>query len=109
MVAGYLVHRNENGCSYSILVANPCRNEVQFVDRCSGLRLLMSQQERRMEAAEATQKSACIAGASQECSSHTANFQSEASLYQVFVQRYQACEQGSAGVANRARPITNGP
>ena len=91
-------HTN-NFCSrWDIWSGGACLLQTRFLDDCSGLRMAMEQQARRMQAAEAAQQSAFSTGSRQDCSDLTSTWQSEASLYRTLQDRYRLCQQRSLSV-----------
>jgi hypothetical protein len=50
-----------------------------------------------MQAAESIQQNACASGGASECSSATANFESEERLYKSLQLRYQRCQMQFGG------------
>lgn len=84
-----------NLCSrWDISSGGTCLLHTRFLDDCSGLRMALDQQARRMRAAELAQQSACATGAAQ-CSDLTSASQSESSLYRALADRYRLCEYQS--------------
>ncbi len=107
---GFIRRNAVTGCSHQKLwVGGGCLANTSFVDRCSGLRTALNQQAARMQSAESARQAACTNSATQECTELTIRFQSEASLYQAFQQRYQQCRQGSMSSNLGGRIQRNGP
>jgi hypothetical protein len=101
MVGQFFARRNEFRCSRTdIWTGGICLNDLQFMDPCSGLLMSVQQQEHRVQEADSVRQRSCANGGSPECSDRTTNYQSEASLYQTFQTKYQACRSGHA--VNRA-------
>jgi hypothetical protein len=68
-----------------------CLQQTQFLDDCNGNRVLMEQQWRRLQAAEAARQSACSAGSARECSDAAGESQTEGDLYRQLHDRYLQC------------------
>ena len=71
--------------------------------------MTMNQQAARMQQADVAQRSACANGSGQECTGLAARFQSEASLYQTFKDRYQQCRQPSTATKVSGRVPSRQP
>jgi len=85
--------RNRNYCSQrDVWNGGSCLLQTRILDECSGLRMALTQQELRMQAAEAGRQSACSAGSMGECSAANISAQSEANFYRNMMERYRLCE-----------------
>lgn len=105
-----IANNHEHSCSHAeIWSGGACLAHTPFLDNCSGLQMALEQQAARMQTAEAARQSACASGASQECSGLTTRYQSEASLYEAFQERYQQCRQRTSTASAGGRIQTNGP
>ena len=94
-VAGPLLKRNE--CRYpDIWNGGLCAPPMLVFDTCSALLREMQRQEQRMQAAQASEQSACAQSQSQTCSDQTARRQNEESLYQSALNNYRRCRMGGA-------------
>lgn len=72
-----------------------CVNDTQFLDRCIGLRMALESQAQRVQNAEAERRRACANGPGAECSEASGSWQSEESLRQNLLRRYQQCRSGA--------------
>lgn len=79
---------------------NACLYGARFLDNCMGLRTALDRQARRVQAAESIRQSACSNGVAQECSETTASWQSEESLRQNLLARYQQCRMQSMATSS---------
>lgn len=96
---GGVVPRYTNYCSRGELWSGgSCLLHTNFLADCSGLLSALQRQEQRVQAAESVRQSACINGATAECSGATRERESEENLYQSLDLRYRRC-QASAGNA----------
>lgn len=88
-----VVNNSYNYCSHGeIWSGGACLLQTRFLDDCNGFRLALDQQARRMQAADSSQRSACSAGATQDCSELTGKMQSESNLYRSLQDRYRQCQ-----------------
>jgi hypothetical protein len=58
----------------------------------------LEQQEQRLQAAEAAQRTACTTGSAQDCSDLTSTAQNEDRLYRTLQDRYRLCQQRALSV-----------
>jgi hypothetical protein len=92
-----LPSHGRNECRYpSVWNGGFCTLPMPIVDTCSALLREMQRQEQRMQAAQASEQSACAQGQSQVCSEQTAGRQNEESLYQSALNNYRRCRMGGA-------------
>jgi hypothetical protein len=90
------VHR-QNECRYpGVWNGGLCTPPMLIGDTCSALLREMQRQEQRIEAAEASEQSACAQNQSQACSEQTARRQNEERLYQSALNNYRRCRMGGA-------------
>ena len=68
-----------------------CSYGARFLDNCSGLRMALDRQAQRVQNAEAARQRACGNGPGPECSDASSTWQSEESLRQNLLRRYQQC------------------
>jgi len=88
--------KTNNLCSrWDFSSGGACLLQTRFLDDCSGLRMALDEQARRMRAAQLAQQSACATGAMQ-CSDLTGASGSEANLYQALADRYRQCRYRSS-------------
>lgn len=101
---GQIPTRTGIGCGHStrhhcypgeIWNGGVCIQQNNFLDSCFALRRSLQRQQQRVQAAEATRRSACADGPAQECSEATAAWQSEENLRQSLLLRYQQCQMQS--------------
>ena len=92
---------NTQACGYSgryhcalgqIWNGTGCVYGTGFLDRCIGLRMALERQAQRVQNAEAARQRACANGPLAECSDASASWQSEESLRQNLLRRYQQCQ-----------------
>lgn len=89
---------NTQACGYSHHCAlgqlwngTSCGYGTRFLDSCIGLRTALERQARRVQDAEAARQRACVNGPRPECSDASASWQSEESMRQNLLRRYQQC------------------
>jgi hypothetical protein len=88
--------QNTSLCTHAeIWAGGPCTLQIHVLDDCSGLRMAMERQARRMQAAEEARQNGCSNAASQECTNLTSWTQKETSLYQTLQQRFNQCQARS--------------
>ena len=96
---GGVVPRYTNYCSRDDLWrGGSCLLNTNFLADCSGLLVALQRQEQRVQAADSVRQSACMNGATPECSGATRERESEENLYQSLEMRYRRC-RASAGNA----------
>jgi hypothetical protein len=78
-----------------ILGGGNCVLQAHFLDDCSSFLLAVQWQRRIMHAAESARQGACAAGPTPECADFTGKAQSQASLYQTYLDRYRQCRERS--------------
>jgi hypothetical protein len=85
-------------CSYSgIWNGSSCIMGLQLWDDCGGLRMALEQQLMLMQQAEIAMQNTCQ-GNEQECSTSTAAWNSQLSLYRALQSRFRSCLAQSASV-----------
>ena len=98
-IGGVVPRYTSNYCSRDELWrGGSCLLNTNFLADCSGLLLALQRQEQRVQAADSVRQSACMNGATPECSGATRERESEENLYQSLGLRYRRC-QASAGNA----------
>lgn len=100
--AGLVVEHRRDVCSTrEIWNGGACLLQTQFLGDCTGERMAMENQAKRVQAAEAARQSACAKSVSQDCSDLSGEAQNESSLYRSLRDRYNRCRQRSV-----ARPFS---
>ena len=90
---GAVVNNTDNFCPrWQVWSGGACLLQTRFLDDCTGLRLALDQQARRMQDGESAQQRACTTGLTQECSDLTGKAQSESNLYGSWQERYRQCQ-----------------
>lgn len=94
------IYLRHSTCSHAdVWAGGSCLLQTSFMDDCAGPGLLMEQQARRLQEADAARQSQCTDRLSQQCTEMTTNDQRESSLYRVFQDKYRQCRLRSRGSA----------